>query len=692
MVREIACVYAIIAVLAAILFAAPSHAAVLTDTFEDYSKMDSHTGNWRIVTDNPQYFQGAQSRLVRTDAEAASICYHLTNIRDYRVFLHNYGLNEPPVLVELSPDGTHWTPQPSGDTGNGFDSSGPSTSPSTEITFNLTRAGVPNIPLFWSRIVVPKSALPQGANYLRLTVGPGVSGVNADGPFIWTPQLSQITITYNADNAGLVVPGNSESDAPAGVVEIPSPVAREQPATPPARVRPSVDVSSMSIPGGLTALAASDSAAIQWLPIQSADHYVIERSDDEGATFKPINSVTTSDYCVDTGLKAEQEYRYKLVGLTSDGTPLGKEIVSVTPIRGAVMMTDPFDDWGQADSHTDNLQLTRFDGLDNCVERTTADAGSVVYNLPGTVVFAFTTFFSGDLAGQVSVDCSPDGQTWEPVRLVNTPPVPYGAGGHFASVWAPARSLPGNSNYIRIHLVGLPGSMASPALAFVRVAYGATGRPGPQLAANSTQPAAGISSSSVQPSAASITSSAAQPGAGGVTVGSGPPGVAGIPSTPAQPGVAGVTWTADQPGAVDASAPPARAGVVFEDTLTDWSRTASHSDTVALDGECDGRKCIQCHSTTAGSVTYNVPGAEKFAFDMYYAETANQVLVESSTDGSVWMSVVVDMTDPVPATGDRPLHVTVTPKASLSTGTCYLRITFIGVNGVEISGIKIYSG
>ncbi|MGO8672341.1 MAG: hypothetical protein ACLQVD_13375 [Capsulimonadaceae bacterium] len=417
---------------------APAAADVLVDTFTDFSKITSRTNNWKFSTDHPERVGNYQSRLSRTDANAASIVYHLQGISNFDVVVAVWG-QQMMQKVELSADGKNWYTPLQGETRI------------SDQQYGFEVVDVPQL-----------APLEPGMNYLRLTIGPGVPGSDANGPFVWSPQVCKVSIAYSGAVLAVTTPSASAT-APANT------------GTPTAAPTPTVP--ELTIPGGLTALAASGSASIQWLPIPNASNYVLKRSDDGGASFKDVASNISLNYYVDKGLSSETGYSYRVVGQKSDGSPVATETVSVKPIHGAVLMTDPFDDWGQADSHSDNVQLTRFDGLVNCVKRTTTDFGSVVYNLPGTVRFAFTTYIAGDIVGQVSADSSPDGQTWSPVKLAYTEPVPFGDAGHYAAVWAPDADLPGGTNYIRINLLGDPnakGAPDTPALGLVRIAYGAT--------------------------------------------------------------------------------------------------------------------------------------------------------------------------------------------------------------------------
>ncbi|MGO8672342.1 MAG: hypothetical protein ACLQVD_13380 [Capsulimonadaceae bacterium] len=566
--------------------AAPAFAGVLVDNFSDFSQITWRTDNWKFSVDNPARVGGFFSRLSRTDAKAASIVYHMEGIAGYDLILARWRSGAAvPEEIDVSPDGKNWVT-------------------TVQKVVDIVEDEVTGRAGMEVQHITPQDGISAGMNYIRVTIGPGVPASDANGPFVWDPQLCKMSIEYT----GHVF----EVQASAA----PTPAATS--GTPQA----APTIPELSVPGGLTVLAASDTAAIQWLPIPSASSYAVNRCD-EGDSFKPVATGVSSNYYVDKGLKPNQNYSYRLVGLKGDGSPIATETVSVKPLKGAVMMTDSFDDWQQADSHTDNVDLAKFIGIANCAKRTSTDFGSVVYNLPGAVRFAFTTYLSGDIDGQVSVDSSTDGQNWTPVRLAYTQPVPFGDATHFASVWAPYNDLPGGTNYLRINLLGESGAKASadtPALACVRVAYGATTPAAPTSTANSS--------------------------------------------------------TED----------------TFEDPLTDWSKTAEHSDCLALDGVCDHEKCIQRHGGSPGDVVYHVPKAVNFSFDLYYNSTENKYLVESSTDAKVWAPVDVEMSPPTPSAGDRESHVTVNPKQPLPDGTAYIRITFLGVWGVEIGGIKIYTG
>ncbi|MGO8672441.1 MAG: hypothetical protein ACLQVD_13890 [Capsulimonadaceae bacterium] len=448
--QTVSCVRATVATLVFLISTGTAGAATLVDPLNDFSQMAGHTANWTFRTDHPEYFGGKLSRLTRTDTNAASIVYHLQDIRDFRITTSLAG-SPVPTTVEVSKDGSTWASLTS------TDSPGP-------ISIGQGPDGQQTA---WRGVIVhPFAPIPPGCNYLRFTVGSGGGSQSS-----WTLQVEQVAIEY-VDGGGIQIAA-----------------AKPAPADAKTAAAAAVIVPPLEIPGGFTALGASDSASIQWLPIQSASRYAMNRSDDEGASYKPIATDVNSTSYVDKGLKANQTYSYQLVGLKDDGSPVATETVSVRPLKGVVLMTDAFDDWGQADSHTDNVAITRFAGIANCVTRTSTDFGSVVYNVPGALRFAFTTYLNGDAAGQVSVDASPDGQTWVPVRLVYTQPDQLDNGGHMATVWAPATDLPGGTNYVRINLLGnasLKDAMDSPALAFVRVAYGASGPEWTGAAGNSS--------------------------------------------------------------------------------------------------------------------------------------------------------------------------------------------------------------
>ncbi|MGO8673828.1 MAG: hypothetical protein ACLQVD_21025 [Capsulimonadaceae bacterium] len=584
----------------------PTRADILVDKITDFTHIESHTDNWKFASDNPQRFEGRTSRLQRTDGNEASIVYHFKGISNYDVYYTYWAYPSPAIKIDISADGTTWYPN---------------------TWWDFNNHGISGIYDWRSEDLKPQNPLPGWVNYVRITIPAGVFKVVASGPSFWSPQIDQVTIAWSGDlvtvqgatkpNAEITSPGTPGTPGAPG-----APGSSTTPTTPAAAP---VEAPALSIPGGLTAMAASDTASIQWVPIQSASTYTVKRSDDLGVTYTPLASNVSSNYYVDKGLK-NQNYCYRLVGLKGDGSAVATESVSVKPIKGAVMMTDPFDDWSQADSHTDNMELAKYDGIANCAKRSTTDFGSVVYNLAGSVRLAFTTFFSGDITGQLSVEASSDGQEWTPIKMAYTQPEPFGNpnSGHFSSVWAPTSDLPAGTNYLRINLLGDPNQKTvadTPAIADVRIAYG--------------------------------------------------------------------TFATPTPTPLDAEAP--RTLDTFEDPLTDWSKTSQHSDCLQLDGKCDNRTCIQRHGPTAGTVEYHVPKATSFSLEVYYDSAQDEYSVESSTDGQVWAPVELNTSDPVPASGDRRIHVSVTQKQPLPDGTAYLRITFSGTWGVEVGGIKIFS-
>ena len=140
------------------------------DPLDDWSVIHSRTANWSLVSrrafGSDEY---DASVATRSNAEAASLTYEVTDIRDFavRVYLHFAG--SPQVTFATSPDGRAFTPLAA--TYDGY----------------ATEGG-------WARRdYAPSGALPRGHDYLRITV---------TGSTAWTPHISQVEITGGAAEPG----------------------------------------------------------------------------------------------------------------------------------------------------------------------------------------------------------------------------------------------------------------------------------------------------------------------------------------------------------------------------------------------------------------------------------------------------------------------------------------------------------
>ncbi|MGO8673922.1 MAG: hypothetical protein ACLQVD_21505 [Capsulimonadaceae bacterium] len=443
-----------------LLLAGTVHAGTLVDPFSDFSKIANHSVNWKLETDHPEYFNGSTSRLTRENATSAWIVYHESNITGFTIIASVWvPLRQPfhplPLTAETSPDGTTWT------------SIAVSATPAgqgTHVSDPASGSDGGFFPIEYSSA----NPIPPGCNYVRFTLGPGGPGIPVFVLGAWTPELQEITITYGdalAPEGG----GSAESSLTLSAPAVRAATSTSSSVPPPTLT--AVIAKPLDIRGGFTVLAAGDRACLEWLPIPQATRYRIDRSTDAGQTETVYDSNDAVTSFVDKGLTGGRQYCYRLIGFQPDGTVVGTENVSVTVVKEAVILYDPFSDWGETDSHSDNLGLLNVEGLGSCVQRTSSGTGSFVYNLPGTVSFAFAVAFSGDFAGQVSVDASPDGSTWMPVEIANTDPVACGSN-HFETVCSPESELAGNTNYLRVNLSGDSATSNSPAIAAMRVVYG----------------------------------------------------------------------------------------------------------------------------------------------------------------------------------------------------------------------------
>jgi len=131
-------------------------------------------------------------------------------------------------------------------------------------------------------------------------------------------------------------------------------------------------------------------------------------------------------------------------------------------------------DWSNIADHGENLSFDQAAGNVAVVRRTTADAQSLTYNLPGSVKFQANVYYQGSVTGQFSADASPDGATWTPIKIVNAPPSDIG-GNWSVSVVSADGPLPSHTNFVRFNLSGQSAAF-SPEVGAIRITYGATER------------------------------------------------------------------------------------------------------------------------------------------------------------------------------------------------------------------------
>ncbi|MGO8673814.1 MAG: hypothetical protein ACLQVD_20945 [Capsulimonadaceae bacterium] len=320
------------------------------------------------------------------------------------------------------------------------------------------------------------SKLPPLSNLIRTRVV--VTGVFVD--YDGTPQIN---ITESAQIRIVV---GEPSDSPMLVIEAPTSNrdnaaaakagAAQPPGTPPQpdTEQPAPTSSPvLNIPGGLTVVAASDQASVDWLPIPGARSYDLWRNQG-GSNFIRVAQGTSELTYLDHGLKSALLYTYLLTGYSGGGTAIGSETADVTPDSGSVVVTDPLTDWSLAVNHSDNLSLdTNRSGVPGA-KRTTPDVGSIMYNLPGLASLLFDVIYIGSFDGQVTLEASPDSFAWAPVDMAHTPPASAGAG-YLVSVCSPVNPLPKGTNYVRMTLLGAE-SADTPIVGAIRAAYGATFR------------------------------------------------------------------------------------------------------------------------------------------------------------------------------------------------------------------------
>ncbi|MGO8673397.1 MAG: hypothetical protein ACLQVD_18800 [Capsulimonadaceae bacterium] len=422
--------------------AAVACADTLDDPLNDDQHLDSFV-NLRFDNTNPQYFQGDTSRITRqADGNPARFVYHLPGIVGFRAAIYYWG-QPGTVEVYASPDKVNWS-----QVGVALDGQ------------------TPTADTWCAATMIPSGALPDGTNYLEFAI---LSGEKS-----WTPQIGEVLIDFGAQSRAPAIPPALAPARSAPYSATPSPLAGRagegaysaQPGD------PGNDGPSLAIPGGFTAVAASDQASIAWMPVPGAVKYTIRRGMSGASNYQTVASDLTSGTFTDRGLKPGHGYWYQLVAIRADGTGAGTQTMSVTPDPGAVVFNDPLADWSLVSDRTDGLAFSALPGSVSTIRRTKADAESITYNLPGATRLTFAAFFKGDVNGQVAAEASTDSCTWTSVPLINTTPVTVG-NGLSAAVFASSKPMPANTNYLRIDLLGT-GCADTPSIGTVRAAYGAT--------------------------------------------------------------------------------------------------------------------------------------------------------------------------------------------------------------------------
>ncbi|QGQ97767.1 hypothetical protein EHS13_24195 [Paenibacillus psychroresistens] len=136
-----------------------------TDDLNNWSNAYSHTANWAFDTSSALYFETDSSRTVRTTDTAENVIYNKTNMTDFSIRVYYYTSISGKLNIYTSPNGTTWT----------------AISTSKDIA-------VPTSSGWYRTLLRPSGGIPSGTNYLKVEI---LNDAN-----IWTPELSQVKITY----------------------------------------------------------------------------------------------------------------------------------------------------------------------------------------------------------------------------------------------------------------------------------------------------------------------------------------------------------------------------------------------------------------------------------------------------------------------------------------------------------------
>lgn len=151
--------------------AEPSTTVTMTDPLDDWSRVFERSTHLTLDSSNASFFGGDTSRVKRTQDSKESFTYRRTDISDYSAKVYYWNPNSDTqtgnVEVSVSTDGSSWTPAASAKSSPAAHGSG------------------------WYGITyTPTTALPAGINYLRFSL--------ADDPAIFTPQIGEVTLTFQA--------------------------------------------------------------------------------------------------------------------------------------------------------------------------------------------------------------------------------------------------------------------------------------------------------------------------------------------------------------------------------------------------------------------------------------------------------------------------------------------------------------
>ncbi|MFD0715843.1 glycoside hydrolase domain-containing protein [Paenibacillus sp. GCM10027626] len=153
-------------------------AAKLPDTFTD--QLDTFDGIFErsaslyIDSTNPSYFEGDKFRLTRMGANTDQyVVYNGVNISSFTATFYSDSTDN--VDFYVSPDNATWTP--------------------------LTVASSARVPTVsgWYKVVKSSSSLPSGTNYVKIVF-------RDTNTYLWAPQLSAISLTYDYANAAYPAP------------------------------------------------------------------------------------------------------------------------------------------------------------------------------------------------------------------------------------------------------------------------------------------------------------------------------------------------------------------------------------------------------------------------------------------------------------------------------------------------------
>jgi hypothetical protein len=225
----------------------------------------------------------------------------------------------------------------------------------------------------------------------------------------------------------------------------------------------------IKVAGGLTVIAASDEASVNWFPIKGASTYAVKRTTMKTADPQTVAAGLTSQAYFDRGLRPSEQYEYVLCGYDKKGTAIARETADVEPERGATVFVDGLTDWSNADDHSSNLEFIMVEGMP-FIKRTSTTTATVTYNLPGAVDVSFDVRYHGDFDGKVVLETSKDGDSWSTQALTHTDPLPAGSGDNVAV--CSAASLPARTNFLRISLTG--DDIDTMYVGAVRATYGRT--------------------------------------------------------------------------------------------------------------------------------------------------------------------------------------------------------------------------